>query len=320
MVQQTVLHPVLVSSCNRDGGLHVLVAGTDGSLEVGTRVCEGSVRGFVYDPQNEVLCLARGQGLLTLGQDSRLAQYGQGMFEEDPETDNYMFHDLLVTEGRLYVVMTRFNRIVIIDLATQKRIGTLDIDGARCDRSHLNSLYALPDGLLVSMFSFTGKKNKEPWREQDGAIVKIPWETVDRLSQSGVPLDLTKDVPPPLVKGLEQPHTFAVYGGWLYFCESFRHRVWRIPLSGGAPERVCEFDGGYIRGLLVVGDFLLVGESCLKNHKTIPAHFREISDHARVHVLNLRDVRLVQTVDIPSSAEVYHIAECPSEFWREGDL
>ena len=311
---------VLVSSCNRSGGLHLLSVDSGGGLRVVSQLCEGSVRGFAYDnyPNGEKFYLARGQGILTLSPERlTLGSCGQGWFDVDPEVDNYMFHDLLVSGGMLYVVMTRFNRIAIIDCATQKRVGTLDIDGARCDRSHLNSLHARPDGLLLSMFSWNGKKNLHPWREEDGAIVKIPWGVVERFSKSGKRVDLKKNIPPPLVDGLEQPHSFAVHRGWLYFCESFWHRVWRVPVDGGDSELVREFDGGYMRGLQVVGDFLLVGESCLKNHKTIPSHFEEISDHARVHVLDLRSGALVHTVDIPSSAEVYHIAECPDAFVGE---
>ena len=307
---------VLVSSCNRSGGLHLLSVDSYGGLRLIAQPCKGNVRGFAYFQEDEDLYIARGNDIKILDFDldfenPKFRSCEHGWFAADPVVDNYMFHDLLFSGDRLFVVVTRFNRVAIIDCVTKERVGTLNIDGARMDMSHINSLCALPEGLLLSMFSFTGKKNLQPWRKKDGAIIKIPWDVVEGFSRSGKCVDTTKDIPPPMVSGLEQPHSFAVHQGWLYYCESFWHRVWRVPVAGGEAEFVYEFNKGYVRGLCVVGDILLIGESCPENHKQVPAHFLGSSKHALVHALDLLGGDIVHTLDIPASAEIYHIAECP---------
>lgn len=118
------------------------------------------------------------------------------------------------------------------------------------DRCHLNGM-AMVDGhpKFVSMFSETDKK--EGWKRGD--------------KNTGLLMDIeTEEV---LCSGLYMPHSPVYKDEKIYFLQSGTGQVMELTLKNRSLRVVAEMNS-FVRGLEVIGDYLVVGTSVLREKST----------------------------------------------------
>ena len=111
------------------------------------------------------------------------------------------------------------------------------------------------------MFSAQGRGHDESWRYiKDGALVRVDWDEIDRLRTSSfnqasiVSWEL-------LYKGWTHPHSVQEYEDDLLICESATSKVWRFSKEDGRAEVAFELPWGFIRGLHISSNLIVVGVS-----------------------------------------------------------
>lgn len=118
------------------------------------------------------------------------------------------------------------------------------------DRCHLNGM-AMKDGKprFASMFSQTDEVNG--WK--------------DGPKNTGLIMDIeTNEV---LVDGLFMPHSPVYYDDQIYFLQSGTGQVMKLDLASRKVSQVADMKT-FVRGLEVIGDFLVVGTSVLREKST----------------------------------------------------
>lgn len=281
---------VLVSSCNRRGALYSLSADL-GNCE---QLMAGNVRGFDLDGDDIIVAKGEQIGCGNLGR-------GEFRWSLPDSRNRYQYHDVIVHGNLVYVVMTAWNQIAMLDRKSLCLVGLLDVGGYRYDCQHLNSLCPLPAGMAVSMFTLQGKMSGKPWPDKDGAILVVPWDAVRPHNRFALADGAV------LASGLDQPHSLLWYGDWLYFTESRGRRLCRLNSSGGDVEIIYEFGSGFIRGLAAIGDTMYVGSSSLFYHPKATPDFKSGARVAQIYIFDLAAQQPVRRVDITTSVEVYEI-------------
>lgn len=143
-------------------------------------------------------------------------------------------HSILIVDGCCYLASTGNDSVISCDPES----GTCEIywraSGAGDDRHHVNSVACYRGELLLSCFGES--TTAERHAAKSGSIVSI--------DTGGV-----------LAGGIRHPHSLTSGEDRLWWCESGTGRVWCDF------EPVLEIDCGYVRGLALAGDRLVVGVS-----------------------------------------------------------
>jgi hypothetical protein len=222
---------LLVSCCNKDGGLYSIEY-IQGHYQW-AKVHDGNFRGI--DKYGDQYLVASGKSLLLL--DARLREISNKSFTG---TD---FHGVVVRDSLGYVVDTKRNAVRIFRLPELIEENQIRFATQNRDVIHLNDLSISDDRLFVSMFS-----RRPLWKEmrKAGCIVEYS------LSSNKI-----KKI---LYDRLEQPHSIKFHNGRLYYCNSMKGEVrkgneilFRGPL--------------YTRGLNLCDRYMTVGHS-MSRHQT----------------------------------------------------
>lgn len=194
---------------------------------------------------------------------------------------NLELHDVYVYKNTLFVVMTKFNCIGIFEISRKFKYsrnhlqliakGHIRLHHSDTDRCHVNCIYATSQGLLITMFSLSGQGRDKIQRwapVKDGGLVLISWSDIELYMNKK---HLYNDGLLPyrvLCQGIVQPHSIRIFGECAYVCESFASRLWRVSLKTGVAEIAFNFPGGYIRGLHLDQECVVIGASATSNHPT----------------------------------------------------
>jgi hypothetical protein len=148
-------------------------------------------------------------------------------------------HSLLHVEGTLYAVSTGTDELFALELrgprvVSERLIWRPDREGPRQDVNHLNAICSFEGSLFVAGF---GPRVGASWADAaDGFIANATRDEV-------------------IARDLEHPHSLAVVGGHVLYCESGRMAV--KVLGGDRGKQIA----GYTRGLCAVDTTLFVGSS-----------------------------------------------------------
>lgn len=162
-----------------------------------------------------------------------------------------------------------------------------DADGAREDRHHLNAIFGMHGHLYASGF---GPKAGPRWGSaRDGFIIDLSEK------QS-------------IASGIEHPHSVALIGDTLAYCES-RHSALRFLGS----ERGQQLPG-YTRGLCAIGDSIYVGTSLgrrvSKSTRLVnnPADPGVSSGGCAIYRLSAQSLAIEQAIDLSTFGyEIYEL-------------
>lgn len=144
-------------------------------------------------------------------------------------------HSIRFKNNFLYMVATKQDKIVKYHLGDQPQIESIyDLNTGK-DTHHLNSICLHEDQVLASGF---GDNEKEFWMH----------------AENGYVFDVKQDKK--VIKNLKQPHSLFSFDDRLYVCDSSRKRV--VDQSGNVHY---QSQTGYIRGLYIEKDMMLVGHS-----------------------------------------------------------
>jgi hypothetical protein len=156
-------------------------------------------------------------------------------------------HSILVNENSLCVVSTGNEKIVSFQLPLVEDNFISETvympTNDNTDTVHMNSIAMFSNTPHVTMF---GARVGDRWSSsRNGSIVNLD----------------TKET---LIEGLHHPHSFVSQKNDWYVCESSLKRV----LKNGTP--IIIFDEGYVRGLAVNDEYIIVGlSSGRKNSKSL---------------------------------------------------
>lgn len=213
-------------------------------------------------------------------------------------------HDVVVTDDLLWVVDTVGNRVVgfeIVHPVSDSELPFGDSSSIRPvlawrdpvaeqpDASHINSLCVHNERFLVSVFGRFSTYRGYELRGEEGCILDI----TDRIAPYGS--EHPNEAPEVLYSGIADPHSLCSHGGDLYYIESRRSRVMR---NG---ETLVQFEAGYLRGLMVLGESLLIGRSSSRHS------FEEGRDGCEIYEVSLRTGDLRDMISVPSK-EIYTFA------------
>lgn len=229
-------------------------------------------------------------------------------------------HDVSIYQNVLYVVLSRYNCIAMFQVEQERILqpaGFIYIDTHDDDLRHVNSIYPAPNGLYMTMFSLKGRdiNSKKRWSEMlDGGLVLIKWEDIQvqrnhyakcQKSLNGKPEAIRYEI---IYQGIIHPHSIQFFDNWFYVCESADHRICRISSNGKIVERFAHLPGGYIRGLHVDGEKIIVGVSTTKNHSTAKKKWGEAGLWYANQPLGLMDDGYNwEFVPVPAVSEIYDI-------------
>ncbi len=197
-------------------------------------------------------------------------------------------HDVCVHKDILFLVLSKYNCVKMfqiqrrfrngIEHITLQSIGHLRIDAADRDRRHINCVCPTHQGLLLSMFSLSGRDRDrgERWAAvTDGGLVLVSWEEIDDYIKNKKKKPVHVFSYETLFEGVVQPHSIRIFEDVVYLCESFKCQIWRISLENSMSEVAYELPGGYLRGLHVEKDRVVVGVSTTSNHPTSRTQWKD---------------------------------------------
>ena len=118
------------------------------------------------------------------------------------------------------------------------------------DRCHLNGM-AMVDGKPKYVTAFGATDNKDDWRKNKYT--------------AGIIMDVGSNEI--IAEGLPMPHTPRVFNGELYVLLSATGELARVDVNTGRYDVVKKFDG-YVRGMDLIGDYLFVCLSKIRNSHT----------------------------------------------------
>lgn len=206
-------------------------------------------------------------------------------------------HSILLHEGKLYVMATGLNAVVVLSFDNWK-VSSEQIYWNMCDIhhgvdiDHLNSLCLHEGKILISGF---GPKSSRLWASAENGFV------IDISSRRK------------LFEGLKQPHSLMSFHGSLLVCESAKCRV--LDLSNGK-ESVLD---GYVRGLCEGSKGLYAavskGRTVSKSTGLVTTNPQDEGDRhgcSGIFLIN-RDTFLVSKVFEISDLEFYDLATIGDE-------
>ena len=204
-------------------------------------------------------------------------------------------HDLAVSDGRLVTAGPKQSAVVFYDPVSGRwsakrpwvTVGQTDAGGGtpdEGDQHHVNSVLPDGDGFLLSFFSAAPKPPERRWRDS-----RLDEGTIIHWGPNGF-------AEKPLATGIYGPHSLRRYQGHVWWCESFRHRVFRDD-GWKSPDLV-----GFARGLSFVDGKCVVG---LSRSRVDPFPFGEICGVCVLDPQN-PESREIYELDLPF-IEVYDV-------------
>jgi len=165
------------------------------------------------------------------------------------------------------------------------------------DRCHLNGM-AMVDGKPKYVTAFGATNSKDDWREHK--------------YEAGIIMDVESNEI--IASGLPMPHTPRVFNGQLYVLLSATGELAKVDANTGTYEVVKKFNG-YVRGMDIVGDYLFV---CLS--KIRQSHTFNDSDYAKrrdyqagFEMIHLPTGATISTLKFARSCdEIYDICVLPN--------
>ncbi|MEM6396211.1 MAG: TIGR03032 family protein [Bacteroidota bacterium] len=205
-------------------------------------------------------------------------------------------HDLNFGQGGvLYAVNTRFSCLVQLDNRYNftpywqpKFISQLASD----DRCHLNGM-AMQDGLPKYATAFSQTDTPQGWRST--------------VTTSGVIFDVTTDEV--VIDRLPMPHSPRIFNGDLYVLLSASGEVAKINLKDRSYDVVCKISG-FVRGMSLIGDYLFVGLSKLRENSSTfsKLDFAKNANEAGIAIVHLPTGAKVGVINYLSSVdEIYDV-------------
>jgi hypothetical protein len=207
-------------------------------------------------------------------------------------------HSFAEHDGRLHCVSTGTDEVYALDFGS--RFESLDVvrvyrrSGARPsqDGYHLNSIASCNGELLVTEF---GRKHPNGWASTtEGAVLRTSDERA-------------------LLTGIHHPHTLRSFGGGFALCESSAGRLW-------LPDGRVLARGGYLRGLDVAGERLIVGQSAQRLRSrsagtlNVAVASRPELARSAIHVHRLDSLAEETSVDLSAfGTEVYELLVLPDD-------
>jgi hypothetical protein len=271
---------LLVSSVGLDGGLLALSKGTNPTIQFVDRLSTSGIwitkrsfiRSLYYDSM--VLLLCKKDGIWMIANEAYR-----------------LIHDVRLQFGQLYVVSTRTNEVLQLELSG-KPLHRWKFPGEG-DVWHLNGIDLWNGRYVVSCFGRFGFERQ--YKEQGiGAGMIFDLETEEVIWD-----------------GLSYPHTPRMDSdGRQYVCDSYTHRLLRRNADGSSQCEL-QFPGAFTRGMAFGRNHIYVGlsrprslDSSGKLDQGIP--------NARIAVLDRATFSKVCEIDLPV-AEIYDIVIAPDE-------
>lgn len=283
---------ILVSFCNQDKahkGYNVLIIDPVNKNRRGVIYSNISFTGLAYDEnyfyavsqENCVYVIERVSGVIVVDQ----------YFDELKEA-----HSIVVDGNDVYIVSTGTDSVFkyIFDRIQKKITCTglfwkpADSEG-NADTQHINSIFLYHNELYVSGF---GPKSGERWSSaRNGYVYNI---TQQKFA----------------VTSIYHPHSVNVIGNRIYYCESATRSVKENERT------IIQLDEGYVRGLSVHDDLLVLGTSSgRKNSKSTgvvnnPADPGEMEESCKIIVFK-KNGDIFEKIDeydlLPDYTEIYDI-------------
>lgn len=162
-------------------------------------------------------------------------------------------HEIAYGKEGLWTINTKFSALTLMDEARHfvpKWTPPFISELAPEDRCHLNGL-AMKDGKpkFVSMFSQTDSKDE--------------WKSLPK--NQGLIMDIETDEV--LVRDLTMPHSPVFFDDKIYFLQSGTGQIMSYDLSTKELKEIAVMKS-FLRGLEVIGDYLFVGASMLREKST----------------------------------------------------
>jgi uncharacterized protein (TIGR03032 family) len=169
------------------------------------------------------------------------------------------------------------------------------------DRCHLNG-FAMRDGIPAFVTAASGTNIHEGWREH--------------RRSGGVVIDVASGEV--ISRGLSMPHSPRWHDGQLYLLNSGAGEFGTIDLASGKFEPIC-FCAGYARGLVLFGNFALIGLSNCREDRTftgLPLNDalaeKQVQPRCGVIVVDLRTGDIAHSLAVTGIVrELYDVAILP---------
>ena len=138
------------------------------------------------------------------------------------------------------------------------------------------------------MFSHSGNWKRGVF---DGCVTMIgDGNDANNLSNSGQKL---------VIDGLKMPHNFQIHGDYMYVCNSLNGQVL------GANNQILYQSNGFVRGLLIDGDFLIVGESRNRNFANIQSDVLNSCIDTRISIVDTES-KAYRSIQLPIGVSEIH--------------
>lgn len=203
------------------------------------------------------------------------------------------FHGMMMLGAQMVLIVeTAINAIGCYEFDSLKRVGEIRFNPSNQDVHHINDIWIDGNRLYVSMFSPGIKWGKRPMQRQ-GAITAIDLTGFDPYKRLDVRPD--KYV---IAQNLYKPHSVMLSNGKLAYCDSM---LFRIVIDS---DTIVQFPG-FTRGLAIVEDLIMVGQSRMRHFQRIPQQFSNCCLDGGVHLYNRKN-RISRFVPLPAN-QVYQI-------------
>ena len=262
----------LVSVNGINGGIYKL----NTSKKTFKRVFRGSTRGIVKIKDSYV-CVDEDKGILVLNKSFKVIKTKELSYMSNPHSIDFDEKNSVI-----YVVISALDCVFKISYPSLKILKKIYIFKANLyDKHHINGIKYQNESLYLSMFSFKGIFRKDIWN--DGCIIKYNLKTNKKKI---------------IKKNLFQPHSVQLDNKSIHVCNSMK---FEILLNLKNKNQL----NGYLRGLLVNKDYILVGMSKVRRLNRFNSFKKYISQDAGVVFLD-RKRKTSNYFTIPVS-EVYDI-------------
>lgn len=210
-------------------------------------------------------------------------------------------HDLhFGADEKLYAVNTLFSCIVTFDSHynfTPVWMPPQITELVSEDRCHLNGM-AMQDGKPKYASAFNQGNAHQSWREN--------------ITKTGVIFDIESNEI--VATGLAMPHSPKIYNNNLYVLQSATGELTQIDVATGKQTAVANI-GGFVRGMTLVGDYLFVAKSKLRQNSSTFAKldFAEKANQCGIVAVHLPTGSIAGTIFYQSSVdEIYDLHAVPN--------
>jgi uncharacterized protein (TIGR03032 family) len=219
--------------------------------------------------------------------------------KETNTTADVDIHDMVLDkDNKLHYVVTAFNcvseyssRYSFNPIWKPKFISKVVGE----DRCHLNGLCA-KNGVVQFATSVSESDNKEGWR--------------DHRVDGGVLIDIKNNQV--ICKGLSMPHSPRFYRGMLWVLNAGTGELGYVQNGKFIPIIFCP---GFLRGLVFVGDYAIIGSSKLRDSKAFQKlkletklEEQQVKPRCGMFVVNLKTKSIVQWVEFEGLVnEIYDV-------------